>query len=113
MAAGFETTSTALAYATYELARNPYILSKLQSEVDELPLSNDGDDDEAMKYPDYDIVAAMPYMDLFISEVLRFYPIANTVIQRRATEDTVVQGIKIDKGSYVLLPKQYTSQFCS
>lgn len=78
-----------MAYATYELARNPHILRKLQAEVD----------GEAGKYPDYDTVAQMPYMDLFISEVLRMHPIANRAIQRRATEDTVVRGTKIDKGN--------------
>ena len=100
MAAGYETTSTALACATYELARRPDILYKLQAEIDQLPLStdHDGDDDEARKYPDYDIVAQMPYMDLFISEVLRMHCITNRAIQRRAIEDAVVQGIKIDKG---------------
>lgn len=100
MAAGYETSSTALAYATYELARRPDILHKLQTEIDQLPLSTDYNDadDEAKKYPDYDIVAQMPYMDLFISEVLRMYPIGNRAIQRRATEDAIVNGIKIDKG---------------
>ena len=101
MAAGHETTSTVLACATYELARNPEVLRKLQAEIDELPWSNHSDDidDEARKYPDYDVVAQMPYMDLFISETLRMYPIANRVTQRRATEDTIIQGIKIDKGN--------------
>lgn len=91
MAAGYETTSTALAYATYELARNPEVLRKLQIEVDDLPLYTDGN-------ADYDTVAQMSYMDVFICEVLRMYPIGNRAIQRRATEDTIVQGIKIDKG---------------
>lgn len=92
MAAGYETTASALAYASYELARNPHILEKLQAEIDELPLS-------AIDDNDYNIVAHMPYMDLFIAEVLRMYPIANRGFQRRATEDTIVQGIKIDKGN--------------
>ena len=102
MIAGYETTSTALACATYELARNADVLAKLQAEIDQLPLSSDdnNDDDNSKKYPDYDIVAQLPYMDMFVSEVLRMYPIANTAIQRRATDDTVIQGIKIDKGSY-------------
>jgi cytochrome P450 len=104
MVAGYETTSTALACATYVLARNPDVLHKLQAEVDELPMStDDNDDDEQRKYPDYDIVAQMPYMDLFISEVLRMYPIGNRAIQRRAIEDTFVQGIKIDKGNDTFL----------
>lgn len=100
MAAGYETTATALAAATYELARHPDILHKLQAEIDELPLSTT-DNDEARKYPDYDIVAQMPYMDLFISEVLRMYPMGSRGSHRRSTEDAVVQGIKIDKGNSV------------
>lgn len=102
MAAGYETTSTALAYATYELARHPDVLRKLQAEIDQLPLGDDDSSDaETKKYPDYDVVAQMPYMDMFVSEVLRMYPIANTVIQRRAFQDTVVQGIKIEEGNYM------------
>ena len=103
MAAGYETTSTALACATYELARHPEILHKLQTEIDELPLSNDqnGLDEETKKYPDYDIVAQMPYMDMVVSEVLRMYPIANVGIQRRAREDIVVKGIPIEKSNDV------------
>jgi cytochrome P450 len=99
MAAGYETTSTALANATYELARHPQVLQKLQAEIDELPLSNDDkSDEETKKYPDYDIVAQMPYMDMFVSEVLRMYPIANGAVQRCASQNTVVQGIQIEKG---------------
>ena len=94
--AGYETTATALAYATYELAKHPDVLEKLQAEIDQLPLSTDDKND---KHPDYDIVAQMEYMDMFISEILRMYPIGNRAIQRRAMEDTTVQGIKIDKGS--------------
>lgn len=99
LTAGYETTSSALAYATYELARRPDVLEKLQEEIDQLPLNTGDDFDEEMKkYPDYDIVAGMPYMDMFISEVLRMYPIASRVINRCAVEDTVIQGIQIDKG---------------
>lgn len=100
MVAGYETTSTALACATYELARHPDVLEKLQAEIDQLPLdTDDSSGEETKKYPDYDIVAQMPYMNMFISEVLRMYPIANTAIERCAFEDTVVQGVKIDKGN--------------
>ena len=107
MIAGYETTSTTLACATYELARNPEVLEKLQAEIDELPLATDDTiDEEIKKYPNYDIVAQMPYMDMFVSEVLRMYPIANQAVQRRAFEDTIVQGIKIDKGNYVVSYKE-------
>lgn len=99
MAAGYETTSTALAYATYILAKHPEVLEKLQAEIDQLPLSDDDpSDEETKKYPDYDVVAQMPYMDMFITEVLRMYPIANNVVERCASEDTVVQKLPIKKG---------------
>ncbi|CAF3817280.1 unnamed protein product [Rotaria sp. Silwood1] len=104
MAAGYETTSTALAYATYELARHPEVVQKLQTESDQLPLGNgDRSDEETTEYPDYDVVAQMPYMDMFVSEVLRMYPIANGAVQRSASEDTIVQGIKIEKGNDIFL----------
>lgn len=100
MAAGYETTSTALAYVTYELARHPEALEKLQAEIDELPLTNDDDsNDETKKYPDYDLVGQMSYMNMFVAEVLRMHPIANVGIQRLAVDDTVVQDINIKKGS--------------
>jgi cytochrome P450 len=103
MIGGYETTSTSLACATYELARHPEVLRKLQAEIDQLPLgADDMSDEEIKKYPDYDIVAHMPYMDMFVSEVLRMYPIANQAVQRRACEDTIVQGIKIEKGNSVV-----------
>lgn len=104
MLAGYETTSTILACATYELARNPEVLQKLQEEIDQLPLTTDDTSEEEMKkYPDYDIVTQMPYMDMFLSEVLRMYPIANQAVQRRASEDTIVQGIQIDKSNPIIL----------
>ena len=90
MLAGYQTTSAALAYATYELARNSEVLEKLQAEIDQLPSK----DDDSFNY---DEIAQMPYMDMFLSEVLRMHPISNPSIQRRAFEDTVVQGIEIKK----------------
>ena len=38
MAAGYETTSTALAYCTYVIATHPDVQDKLQAEIDQLPL---------------------------------------------------------------------------
>ncbi|CAF4153533.1 unnamed protein product, partial [Adineta steineri] len=103
MAVGYETTSTALAYATYVLAKHPEVLKKLQNEIDQLPIDNDDNtnDEKIKEYPDYDTVTHLSYMDMFISEVLRMYPIANLTIQRCAMENTVVQGINIEKGTSV------------
>ena len=112
MTAGYETTSTALAYATYVLAKHPEVLQKLQTEIDQLPLNDDDtSDEETKKYPDYDVVAQMSYMDMFVSEVLRMYPIGNGGVQRLASEDTVVQGIKIEKGKRYTFMLRVVSSF--
>ena len=95
MAAGYETTATALAYATYMIAKHPEVQEKLRAEIDRLSLK----DDEI--YPDYDIIAQMTYMNMFVMEVLRMHPIALAAVQRRAFENTVIQGIQISKGMRV------------
>lgn len=103
MLAGYESTSSALAFATYELATHPEVLEKLQAEVDQLPLNNNNDDNnsEMKTYPDYDIVSQLPYMDMFVSEVLRIHPIASSGMDRLAVADTIVQGIPIEKGTII------------
>ncbi|UJR19429.1 hypothetical protein I4U23_022559 [Adineta vaga] len=53
--------------------------------------------ENTMKYPDYDDVAQLPYMDMFISEVLRMHPIENLAVQRRATDVITIQVIYIQK----------------
>ncbi|CAF1579102.1 unnamed protein product, partial [Didymodactylos carnosus] len=94
MVAGYETTSTALAYCTYVLANHPEEQLKLQHEIDEcLSQNEDGKD------PDYDAINQMPYMDMVIKEVLRMHPIAiSAVVNRECIQETDVCGIKITKG---------------
>lgn len=80
--AGYETTSTALAYATYILATHPKEQRKLQEHIDD---HFDAQTDDIM--PTYDIVNEMEYLDMFIRETLRMFPIAPSVITRKSTED--------------------------
>lgn len=69
MFAGYETTSSTLTYASYILAKNRQEQQKLfeiiQSEFD----SED--------YINPDSVQKIDYLDWFIKEVLRLYPIVN------------------------------------
>ena len=44
---------------------------------------------------DFDSVKKLSYLDMFIKEVLRFYPIANVIVARRCTNATNVNGIDI------------------
>jgi cytochrome P450 len=80
--AGYETTSTALAYISYVLATHPNEQQKLQEHID-----THFDPETEHSMPSYDTVSQMEYLDMFLREVLRMYPIAPVAITRRNTED--------------------------
>lgn len=91
MLAGFETTSTFLAYATYVLAKHPDVQEKLQDEIDSLLT----DDKQALNY---DLIAGMAYMDLFVREVLRMYRVSGQASTRQCNQSSIVCGHQIDEG---------------
>ncbi|CAF4002136.1 unnamed protein product, partial [Rotaria sordida] len=80
--AGYETTSTALAYACYVLATNPNEQIKLQEHIDS-HFNPDTDNDMLS----YETISKMEYLDMFIREVLRMYPIAPIASNRQSVED--------------------------
>jgi cytochrome P450 len=90
MIAGYETTSTTLAYCTYVLARESLVQKKLQAEID-LNQKNEEDND-------YDRVHNMVYLDWFIREVLRMFPVAPQGISRECNTTTNICGHTIEKG---------------
>jgi len=91
MIAGYETT--ALAYCTYVLAREPLVQKKLQEEID---LSQENEHDN-----DYDRAHSIVYLDWFIQEVLRMFPIAPQAISRECNNATIVCGHTIEKGQNI------------
>ncbi|CAF4984577.1 unnamed protein product, partial [Rotaria sp. Silwood1] len=91
MMAGYDTTSAALAYSTYVLAKEPLIQKKLQDEIDR----NEENDNE------YDQVHNIVYLDWFVREVLRMFPVSPKAISRECNETTIVCGHTIDKGSVI------------
>ena len=103
MIAGYETTSTSLGASTYVLATQPDIQEKLRAEVDEQPWNEDND-------VNYEIVMNMNYMDLFVREVLRMYPITTTAMTRECNTSTNVCGYEIEKDS-VIQPDVFTIHF--
>ncbi len=73
MLAGYETTSTALTYITFVLARYPEEQEILYNEImNHFP-------DPSVE-PEIDTVSNCEYMDMFVKEVLRMYPIANKLL---------------------------------
>jgi thromboxane-A synthase len=103
MVAGYETTSTALASSTYILAKNPDIQDKLQAEVD----GQEWNDDNQVNY---EIIMNLNYMDLFVREVLRMYPISTTAMTRECNTSTNVCGHQIEKGC-IIQPDVFTIHY--
>lgn len=99
--AGFDTTSSTLSFAAYELATNPDIQDRLRKEVQATKESLNGED------LTYEALLKMKYLDNFITEILRKWPPAPG-IERFSVKDFTfdLDGkiITIPKGHSVLIP---------
>jgi cytochrome P450 len=85
MIAGYETASTALAYVTHVLVTHPEEQKKLQDHIDSY-LSNGA-------ILDYELINEMKYLDWFIRETLRMYPITPIIINRQCSEEVNLPGL--------------------
>ncbi|ANP51139.1 unspecific monooxygenase [Streptomyces griseochromogenes] len=83
LVAGHETTSGALSFALYYLARHPEVAARARAEVDRVW----GDTAE----PGYDQVARLRYVRRVLDESLRLWPTA-PAFAREARQDTVLAG---------------------
>lgn len=92
--AGLETVSSALAFASYELAVNPGIQEKLRSEIIECEKSSNHS-------LSYDKMQKMNYMDNFVTEVLRKWPPA--VFSQRLCDKNCT--VKIEDGKLLEIEK--------
>ncbi|KAH6936621.1 hypothetical protein HPB50_020345 [Hyalomma asiaticum] len=95
--AGYETTSTALSYVTYILAKHQDVQDRVRREVNGA-LS----DTEDM---DYDtLTRKLPYLTQVVSETLRLYPPILTFISRKAVNDFEYNGIPYKAGTCIMSP---------
>merc|ERR1711936_784087 len=67
LVAGYDTTGSTLSYLAYELSKNPEIQEKLQEEIDQAFEEAGG------KFPEYNVIQSLPYLDMVIFESLRFH----------------------------------------
>ncbi|MEU1406529.1 cytochrome P450 [Streptomyces sp. NPDC005728] len=98
LVAGHETTSGALSFALYYLARHPEVAARARAEVDRVW----GDTPE----PGYDQVAKLRYVRRVLDESLRLWPTA-PAYAREARQDTVLAGehpMRRGAWALVLLP---------
>ncbi|XP_067124561.1 thromboxane-A synthase-like, partial [Centruroides vittatus] len=94
--AGYETTSTALAFCTLMLANFPDFQEKIRNEVK--TLIEEGNE------LDYSTVQKLQYLDQAFKEILRLYPPVYLFVDREANEDVVYGDIFIPKGMIVQVP---------
>jgi cytochrome P450 len=106
MIAGYETTSTALAYSTYVLATQTEIQEKLVEEINQNNWDNNNEEDA------YETAANLSYLDMFVREVLRMYPITNKGQIRECNITTNVCGHTIEKGLFCIKIFINLSIFC-
>lgn len=92
--AGYETTSMALTYALYELARSPAMQQRVVEEIDEF-----GQERE----PSLADLAHFPFVDAVLKEGMRLHPPVTPLIAlaRQATEDVMLGQHLIPAGTRI------------
>ncbi|XP_047118722.1 cytochrome P450 6k1-like [Schistocerca piceifrons] len=95
--AGFETSTTTMSCALLELALNPDVQQRLQSEIDAVLERHGGD-------ASYDAIAQMPYLDQVLAETLRKYP-PLPILNRDCMEDYKIpdSDVVIEKGTGIII----------
>uniref|UniRef100_A0A914X3Y5 Uncharacterized protein n=1 Tax=Plectus sambesii TaxID=2011161 RepID=A0A914X3Y5_9BILA len=96
---GHDTTSSGMGWTLWILGHHPYIQKKIFAELDEIF----GDSDRPITPDD---LKEMKYLERCIKEGLRLCPPV-PLFARNVTEDTLVQGYTIPKGSTVVLVPIY------
>ncbi|XP_035224205.1 cytochrome P450 3A8-like [Stegodyphus dumicola] len=95
--AGYETTSTALAFLTHLLLHHPEVQNKVREEINQ---HLDSDKDTLS----YETVQKLQYLDSVICEGLRLYPPVYNFVTRVSLEDTQYENIRIPKNMNILVP---------
>ncbi|KAG8449139.1 hypothetical protein GDO86_015987 [Hymenochirus boettgeri] len=84
--AGHETTANQMSFVVMELARNPEILEKVQTEIDDVIGSK--------RDIEYEDLSKLHYLSQVLKESLRLYPPAPGT-SRALKEEIVIEGVKI------------------
>ncbi|KAF0542315.1 cytochrome P450 [Gigaspora margarita] len=93
--AGHETTSTALSWALYFLAKNPDVQDRLRKEVVELFTDRD-------HFPTFDEIEQLKYLECVFKETLRIVPPVPGLF-RTNLNDEILNGYVIPKGTPMLI----------
>ncbi|XP_022904135.2 cytochrome P450 6A1-like [Onthophagus taurus] len=96
--AGFETSSTTMQFALYELSKHPEIQQKAREEVLNVLQKSNGE-------INYEILAEMKYLTQIIEETLRKYP-PLPFLNRKCVKEYFVPecNVTIDEGTRIMIP---------
>ncbi|CAF0789614.1 unnamed protein product [Rotaria sordida] len=100
--AGTETTATALSWFMFYMSKHPRVQQRIKQELKEHDLAMG--DNAHSSLLNLETLDSLVYCDCVTKEVLRLAPVAG-ITARRATRDTVVDGVPIHRGQdlYVAL----------
>lgn len=104
LAAGHETTSSALQWSIYALCKYPKVQERLREEI-RTCLS----DYDASIPVTASVIDSLPYLNAFMNEVLRYWPPV-PVVSRQAVRDVVIAGHPIPKGTVINLAAEVTNR---
>nr|QLL22071.1 cytochrome P450 [Tribolium confusum] len=95
--AGFETTSSTIAFTLYELCLHPHIQQKLRAEISSCIKEHGG--------ITYEAIQDMKYLQMCVSETLRKYPVL-PFLDRTCKQDYKIPNsdVVIEKGTPVFIP---------
>ena len=93
--AGYSTQSTTTSSCVLQMGLDESIRTQLKAEQDALMASSGTDELTATQ-----VMREMPLLDSYVNEILRLYPAVAT-IPRRVTNDTMICGHLVKKGSIV------------
>ncbi|XP_063218441.1 cytochrome P450 6j1-like [Bacillus rossius redtenbacheri] len=96
--AGFETSSSVVSFALYELAMSPGIQDRMRREIQDVLQKHDSE-------VTYEAIAEMTYLDMVMMETIRKYPTVPQ-LERKCLQDYKIPGteIVVEKGTSVMIP---------
>ena len=97
--AGYETTSTTLAFVAHILVNYPEVQERVRQEVKHLY--------ESEEKLDFNTVNRLEYMEWVLNETMRVYPPIITFVTRECLADYPYNGMTLPKGAVVAMATHY------
>jgi cytochrome P450 len=98
LAAGHETTASAMSWACYHLCQHPKVQARLRTEIREhLPSPDSG---EQITAADFD---KLPYLSAVCNETLRLFPSVPLTLRTTEGNDSTILGQPIPQGAAIII----------